>query len=85
MVTDLSHHQPLLGDGSDAFEARLLAADLEEVADLYASLASMVGSDSWTAQTSEDEWSMAQTIAHLDIMTAAGLRTAEMIAQRRQQ
>lgn len=61
----------VLGDGSAAFEPAVLAADLREVAGLYAQLRPYVDTPAWRAPTRG--WTMAQTVAHLDVMTATGL------------
>jgi hypothetical protein len=63
----------VLGDGSDAFQPAILAADLREVADGYDRLHDHVGSPAWHAPSKASDWTMAATIAHLDVMTATGL------------
>ena len=76
-MTDPNHHPVVLGDGSDAFQPTLLAADLREVAALYSGLRSYVDTTDWDAPTPASDWTMAQTVAHLDVMTATGLAAAD--------
>ncbi len=67
----------VLGDGSDAFQPSVLAADLREVAGLYAGLRPYVGAAGWDAPSPESDWTMAQTVAHLDVMTSTGLSAVD--------
>ncbi len=61
------------GDGSASFDPSVLAADLREVAGLYAELRPHVDSPAWRATARRTGWTMEQTVAHLDVMTATGL------------
>ncbi len=67
----------VLGDGSEAFQPSVLAADLREVAGLYAGLRPYVGAAGWDAPSPASDWTMRQTIAHLDVMTATGLSAVD--------
>lgn len=67
----------VLGDGSDAFQPSLLAADLREVAGLYHSLRPYLPAAGWEAPSPASDWTMAQTVAHLDVMTATGLSAVD--------
>jgi hypothetical protein len=63
----------VLGDGTAAFEPDVLATDLREVAGLYQQLRPHVDTAAWHATAPTGGWTMAQTVAHLDVMTATGL------------
>lgn len=76
-MTEHRTHAPVLGDGTAAFQPAVVAADLREVARVYHQLRRHVRTPAWTAAPSMGGWTMEQTIAHLDVMTATGLAAVD--------
>ena len=64
-----------LATAVDEMTAAGLSADRATVAGLYAQLRSHVDTAAWRAPTRG--WTMAQTVAHLDVMTATGLSAVD--------